>query len=136
MTHVLPVRTGYRVLHVSLQSAYDPALQGAIRYLDYREDCTNAHPYAVMQSDLLLRQGARSYVSKLGYTCGPSTQWLSQAALTTLTAVDFMLIDGPACAAGASCPDFAASAAPITFGYERSLFFCPRQRPIDCSARH
>jgi hypothetical protein len=47
----------------------------------------------------------------------------SRAALplqSSLAAQDFVLLDGPACGAGDSCPDFSASAAPLRFGFVRN----------------
>ncbi len=123
MTHRVPAGPGsLSVLHASTTASYDPASQGAILVIDYAEDCrvqpANLAVYAV-GSTLLLDQGARRFAAT-GSGCA-STGWSSLPSRNALTAAHFTQIAGPGCGVGERCPDFAATAAPLRFGYMRSL---------------
>lgn len=123
MTHRVPAGPGsLSVLHASTMASYDPASQGAILVIDYAEDClvqpANLALYAV-GSTLLLGQGARRFAA-MGSGCA-STGWSSLPSRNALAPADFTQIAGPGCGVSERCPDFAATAAPLRFGYVRSL---------------
>jgi hypothetical protein len=116
-----------RVFYIALAAAYDPASLGAIRVIDYAEECialqTSDTTYT--ESSLVIEQGGRRYLSDDAFhTCVLNT-WSPVASRSGLTAQDFRLFDGPACNAGESCPDFSASAPPLRFGYWRISFGTP-----------
>lgn len=100
---------------------HDPATQGAIRFIDAREDCqtpgtstTNAYIGTVP----MLQQGERRYVGRMNWAlgCSSAPTWIALAPRVGMTAADFTLVDGPACGTGEPCPDFGAGGTPIQFG--------------------
>lgn len=100
---------------------HDPATQGAIRYVDAREDCqtpgtstTNAYIGTVP----MLVQGTRTYVGSANWTlgCSAADTWVPMQTRAGMAAADFRLVDGTACGTGESCPDFGPGGAPIRFG--------------------
>ena len=121
MMHTLPAGpSALQVFHSALNSTYDPATQGAIHAIDYAEDCivqSAATPNLAVESRLLLEQAGRRYVGP-ATTC-KATAWMATPMSKALRAADFVLVDGPPCRAGDSCPDFAGNAASISFGYAR-----------------
>jgi hypothetical protein len=124
MVHAWPKGTdSLRVFNSALASGYDPSSLGAIYVIDFSEDCivsaASASP-AVVASNLLVEQGGRRYVASGSNACF-STAWAPLAARMSLGAADLVLVDGPACGAGESCPDFSAGAAPLRFGYVRDV---------------
>jgi hypothetical protein len=126
MTIQLPAHAlAGRVFYTSLAATYDPRVQGAIRAIDYAEDGISLTPNTstFTESALLLEQSGRTYIGNQRPRSDvlPST-WSPIASQSSLLATDFGLLDGPACAAGESCPDFSASAAPMRFGYWRISF--------------
>jgi hypothetical protein len=125
MVHTMPQGPStLSVFHSSLPSSYDPAVQGAVYVIDYTDDCKllGASPYASLPpftTTLMLEQGARRYLVTPAIDCGVAV-WATAKGQTSLVPSDFVLSSGPACAAGESCPDFSASAAPLRFGYARA----------------
>ena len=120
MVHAMPAGTSsLNVFHASQAASYDPAALGAIHAIDYAEDCSrpSTSTFTAVTSSLLLEQGGRRYFSTASRSCS-SSAW-SVAALSSLAAADFTLVDGPACTAGESCPDFSAGAAALRFGFGR-----------------
>lgn len=121
MTHQMSQGpSSLRVFHSSLTATYDPPSQGAIYVIDYAEDCialSSTTPGFLMDSGLLIEQSGRRYLAARTDYCQPPT-W-STTLRSSLRAKDFVLFDGPACGAAEACPDFAASAAPLRFGYVR-----------------
>lgn len=112
-----------RVFHTSLAASYDPPSQGAIHVIDYREECfrhSTSTTGTSVEATLLLEQGARRYVTPTHVVCSAAV-WVSGGGFLSLGAADFVQIDGPACQASTSCPDFAASAAPLRFGFTRRV---------------
>lgn len=112
-----------RVFHASLAASYDPAAQGAINVIDYREDCIRqgtGTSTSNVQITPLLEQGGRRYVTRGTPLC-VLQPWTSITGFVSLGAADFVQVDGPACQAGASCPDFAATAGPLRFGFTRRV---------------
>ena len=112
-----------RVFHVSLSASYDPPSQGAIHVIDYREDCIRqgtGTSAGNVQATLLLEQGGRRYVTLASTLCTAAV-WAAVDGINSQGAADFVQVDGPVCQAGASCPDFAASAAPLRFGFTRRV---------------
>jgi hypothetical protein len=107
--------------------SYDPTVQGAVRVIDYAEDCIALAPrdLTFTDSQLLLQQGARNYISAVLTDPCLAADWRPVASRASLTAADFVLLDGPACAAGEACPDFSAQALPLRFGYRRISFATP-----------
>jgi len=115
-----------RVFSSSLASTYDPATQGAVYAIDYSEDCIDlppGYPGSTLSS-LVIEQGGRRFLSNTSDGC-LATTWRTGADRASLAPGDFRLFDGPACAAGETCPDFSASAAPMRFGYWRISFGGP-----------
>jgi hypothetical protein len=122
MAHMLPDGpSALQVMHTALGKAYDPATQGAIYVIDYAEDCiapSNSTSTYLVDSRLLVEQTGRRYAAAAFSYCA-GTSWSALPLQSTLEAKDFVLLDGPVCGAGESCPDFSASAAPIRFGFVR-----------------
>lgn len=121
MVHTMPRGPAtLRVAHVAQPSRYDPATQGGIYVIDHTEDClllSNTSGYQVA-SRLLIEQAGRRYVTPWASTC-TSASWGASVPDAALDAAAFVLLDGPACNAGESCPDFSATAAPLRFGFLR-----------------
>lgn len=112
-----------RQFNLSSALAYDPARQGAIKVIDYAEDCSvsSASPaIGFVNSTLLLVQGTRQYVTKAWSACGNSNGWNPRRLWSSLAVADFVLAAGPACTAAEFCPDFSATAAPLRLGYVRA----------------
>lgn len=105
------------VLHRSLTATYDASAQGAIRSIDFTEDCIRTSVEYVPYTVPLIEQGGRSYTAHAPHrrVC-PAGTWQAVGARSSLVADDFVLVDGPACGSGESCPDFGANAAPIELG--------------------
>jgi hypothetical protein len=122
MVHTMPVGPStLNVLHVSQSASYDPPSQGAIYVIDYVEDCivtSNSTSTYLVDSNLLMEQAGRRYAA-VGLTYCQSPGWSALPPRLSFGAKDFVLIDGPACSAGESCPDFSGSAKPLRFGFVR-----------------
>ena len=73
-----------------------------------------------VQATLLLEQGERRYVTVASMLCTAAVRAAADG-FVSLGVADFMQVDGPVCPAGASCPDFSASAAPLRFGFTRRV---------------
>jgi hypothetical protein len=94
--------------------------QGAIHVIDYAEDCIalqNSGSEST-QSSLAIEQAGRHDVSDQSGVC-TQTSWATVADRASQVAANLHQIDGPACGAGESCPDFSASGPPMRFGYFR-----------------
>jgi hypothetical protein len=118
-----------RVSYLSTSISYDPRLSGAVYVIDYAEDCNavQANSSVFTEGWLLLEQGGRQYV---GNARGESVAcslvgWHAMRSQGSLRAQDFVRVDGPACGAGESCPDFSASALPMRFGMARQSSATP-----------
>jgi hypothetical protein len=118
-----PLELDERAVYVSQAFVYDPAAQGAIHVIDYAEDCIalQNNSNESTQSSLAIEQAGRRYVSDQQGLCTQTT-WAPVANRASLVAANFNRIDGPACGAGESCPDFSASGPPMRFGYFRIVF--------------
>jgi hypothetical protein len=124
MVYQVPAGAGWaRLFYASRSAVYDPASQGAIRVIDYAEDCKALHSSetAFMQSSLVIEQGGRRYLSNSHSIC-VATSWSAVTSRASLAVSDFRPFDGPACNAGESCPDFSAVALPLRFGYWRIAY--------------
>lgn len=123
MTHTMPAtQRSLGVLNLSNSAVYDPTLLGAIHVIDYTEDCallSAGNPIFQVYPSLLIEQAGRRYRPKQLAPACYLTTWTAMRGATSLAASDFDLLDGPACSAGQSCPDFSASAAPIRLGFLR-----------------
>jgi hypothetical protein len=121
MVHTLtPGPSSLKVFHLALAATYDPASQGAIHAIDYAEDCIRqpeSTPNYRVQSFLLVEQAGRRYLGA-GADC-TSAGWTAVQKPASLNASALVLIQGPACAAGVSCPDFSAGGATLRFGFIR-----------------
>jgi len=98
--------------HRATGAAYDPAAQGAIYGIDAGIDCIKTGDGEVGVA-LQFEQAGRRYDS------GPmpcTVVWTRTLSRLSLRNTDFVQVDGPACTAGASCPDFSATGAPLNFG--------------------
>ena len=124
MTHTFPAtQQSLGVMNLSASAVYDPAVSGAIRAIDYTEDCAvlgAGNPTFQVFSSLLIEQGGRRYRPNLlaSDSCASAT-WTPQLQAASMASTDFELLDGPACLAGQACPDFSASALPIRLGFVR-----------------
>ncbi|MEP6501803.1 MAG: hypothetical protein ABJD97_00605 [Betaproteobacteria bacterium] len=118
-----PLELDERAIFVSQAFTYDPAAQGAIRVIDYAEDCRALQDSSVesTQSSLVIEQAGRHYGADQYGLC-VQTSWAPVANRASLVAADFHRFDGPACGTGESCPDFSAAGAPMRFGYFRIVF--------------
>jgi hypothetical protein len=97
--------------HGATGATYDPSAQGAIYGIDASVDCIKTGGGQVLLF-VMFEQAGRRYDSLL-VPC--TVVWFGGSRLS-LRATDFVLADGPACAAGATCPDFSATGAPLRFG--------------------
>lgn len=112
--------------HRTALATYEPQVQGAIRFIDYAEDCIvfSASELSYVETGLFFEQGGRRYVTQqLRHLCTART-WARQHR-PSLQQADFRQLDGPACAPGEACPDFSAQGAPLHFGYERLALSMP-----------
>ncbi len=75
-----------------------------------------------MVSFLLVEQAGRRFVANnIGSSDCRLPSWTG-GSRASLRPLNFSQLDGPACAAGATCPDFSASAPPLRFGFWRVAF--------------
>ena len=114
------------VVYLRDDAAYDPAAQGAIRVIDYAEDCRAlvASDLRYAESHLVIEQAGRRYAAVHSNVCKEQT-WSGVANRASLAASDFTLTDGPGCAAAQACPDFSAGAPPLRFGFRRFVWGAP-----------
>ena len=119
-----PQATSGSVGYTSQVASYAPQAQGAVYVIDYSEDGLSLETSSTRsaRSALLLDQAGRRYMAtpadsyaRLGMA------WDVGQDTSSLRAGDFTLLDGPACLAGESCPDFTAAGAPMRFGYWRTV---------------
>lgn len=95
---------------------YDPATQGAIATIEYREDVRTEEPLPAdvqVEVSLAARQGGRVFI--LAPAFRPAVVWsgaFTPVAVTGITAASFLPTEGVQ-------PDFSATGAPITFGFAR-----------------
>ena len=118
MTFMMPPGVGELTLfHEYQAAAYDPASQGAIYLVDFTQDCLALAGTLGAGPQISMTQSGRRYVAGGPTLCG-SSAWSNTTLIPgTFAATDFGLIDGPACAAGESCPNFGADGMPIRFGF-------------------
>jgi hypothetical protein len=114
MVHALPPESTIAVTHLYLGETYDPATQGAIERIDYREDRIEfdpPFPGAAVAGRFVLVQDGQVFV----YTPDPlaftATDWQT-LRVEGLTAADF--------ATDGAQPDFSAAGAPLRFGFIRA----------------
>ncbi len=113
-----PGPSSLSVFHTFQPASYDPASQGAIHVIDFSADCLRASTStsgAAVESGLLIEQGGRRYASAFTPFCAWAA-WGTLPGNASLRTTDFVLVDGPACGTGESCPDFSATAVPLRFG--------------------
>lgn len=101
--------------HLSARAVHDPAVDGAVRVLDYREQCRASAP---AEAALLVEQAGRRYASQGSLACTVDA-WGEPVALLALGPEDLTLLGSEPCPAGQACPDFSASGAPLRFGFRR-----------------
>lgn len=117
-----PQATTGIVGYTSLADTYDPQAQGAVYVIDYVDEGISFETSSTRatRSALLLDQGGRRYIATPAQSYSRlSTVWDVAQDTPSLHAQDFTLLDGPACQAGGSCPDFSSLGAPMRFGYWR-----------------
>jgi hypothetical protein len=109
------------VLYQSNSAVHDPAVDGAIRSIDYAEDCAALlrGTATAVAAKLLIEQNGRLFVSPAPDVACVSSNWEPVGNRSGLRAADFTQLDGPACPATAACPDFSATAAPLRLGFAR-----------------
>jgi hypothetical protein len=104
-----------RIFYSSLSSIYDPNSKGAIHVIDFAEDCiTTSLSFGPVTIPLIEQGGRRFVASKAAAGC--TVNGWSTALHPSLGRDDFVLVDGPACVPGESCPDFSSAGAPIRLG--------------------
>jgi hypothetical protein len=124
MVHMMTAGpSSLRVFNTKLSAVYYPQSLGAIRAIDYAEDCNRvsatSSPFDV-GSFATIEQAGRRYASSRGRGC--LSLWVGNfSPIPSLEASDFEQFDGPACGSGESCPDFSAGGAPLRFGFERRV---------------
>jgi hypothetical protein len=104
------------VLQGSLPSTYDAAQQGPIYVIDFALACNrlSTTTWGETLARPVLEQAGRWFAPRAGAVyCAPIWMAMRQGGYT---ADEFELVAGPACEAGAACPDFSVDAAPIRFG--------------------
>lgn len=124
MTYTIPAGAGTaRRSYARVGATYDPAALGAVRHIDYSEDCLALAPADTLYTEggLVLEQGARRYVWHDPTPC-TSAHWSAGLGRGTLVARDFTLVAGPACGANERCPDFTSAALPLRFGHRRIAY--------------
>lgn len=100
-----------------LPASYDPATQGPVYLIEFRQDCRALAGSLGAVPTVLLEQAGRRYVAG-GPTQCDAAAWSSKVLIPgTFAATDFSLVDGPACGVGESCPNFSATGAPLRFGF-------------------
>lgn len=100
-----------------LGGTYDPAAQGPVYLIDFKQDCRALPGLLGAAPTLLVEQAGRRYVAG-GPTLCDASSWSSRVLIPgTFAAADMHQVDGPGCGAGASCPDFSATGAPLRFGF-------------------
>jgi hypothetical protein len=121
------------VLYLSNSAVHDPAVDGAIRSIDYAEDCAALlrGTATAVEVKLLIEQNGRRFVSPPPAVACVSSSWKPVGNRSALRAADFTQLDGPACPATATCPDFSATAAPLRFGFARVTRSYPNEASTD-----
>ena len=94
---------------------YFPTSQGAILVIDFTEDCNTTSLSFGPALIPLIEQGGRRYIAS-NAAAGCTVNGWSTRMESSIAREEFVLVDGPACGSGESCPDFSASAAPIRLG--------------------
>jgi hypothetical protein len=104
-----------RIFHSRLSAIYSPASQGAIHVIDFAEDTETTSLSFAPSTVPLLEQSGRRFMAP-GFATGHlAGRWRSRRH-PSLTPEAFKLVDGPACGANESCPDFSSAGAPIRLG--------------------
>ena len=121
------------LLYLSNSAVHDPAVEGAIRSIDYAEDCAALLRGTVtsVQSMLLIEQSGRRYLSPAASVACVSSTWKPVANRSALRAADFTQLDGAACPTAPACPDFSATAAPLRLGFARVTRSYPDEASAD-----
>lgn len=113
------------VFHTANTATHDPATQGAIVAIDASVDCLADS--GGVSAAILLEQDGRRFTGASNYC---TTAWTNTVAQASLRAIDFWLMEGPPCAAGATCPDFAASGAPLRLGFATNASTLGEASPV------
>jgi hypothetical protein len=98
-------------------AAYDPASLGPLYAVEFTQDCIALSATFGAGPFFLLEQDGRRYGAGSPSSCESGTWSSPSSAPAYFSAADFVMLDGPACAGGESCPDFSASGKPIHFGF-------------------
>jgi len=115
--YTLPLTpSSVRVFYSALSAIYDPSVQGAIYFIDFSEDCIVVSSAGLLPyTGPMIEQAGRIFVATRSAVYCKTPTWTA-VRRSSLGAEDFELVDGPACAAGESCPDFSGSGAQIRLG--------------------
>jgi len=127
MSYQIPPGTGSAsVTYLRNEALFDPVAMGAIHVIDYAEDCRTLQTSELMsaESHLVFEQAGRRYAAVNSNVC-QSLAWTAVANRGSLRATDFTLVEGVACRAGESCPDFTIGGAPLRFGFRRFVWGAP-----------
>ncbi len=107
------------VFDTLLSASYDPATQGAVYRIAFAQDYIALPGALGLLPALLIEQDGRRYMANGFMSLGTLT-WSVPTFPAVFDASAFYRVDGPACAAGESCPNFSASGQPIRFGFANS----------------
>ena len=130
VTYVMPqTPASVRLFHTPVSGVYDPAAQGAIYVIDFALDCARLAFEGINQVPSvigMIEQGGRRYIPTSDkfdweWYCSPKSYWETALPLSSVSAGEFTLTDGPACGPAEACPDFSAQAAPIRVGFMTSV---------------
>lgn len=120
-TIAMPTGPSKLYLFQAFQPAtYDPATQGAVYIIDFTQDCLALPGSLGVGPTLLIEQDGRRYIAGGPTLCGASAWSNTMLIPPSFGASNFFRVDGPACAAGESCPDFSVTGKPIRFGFANS----------------
>lgn len=109
------------LFNLSGTAVYNPTAQGAVYWIEFSLDCITLAVARGPTNHLhtwlpLLEQGGRRFTldRNAGATCF-APGWFTRGWFG-LDASGFRQIDGPACAAGETCPDFSSQGLPMRLG--------------------
>lgn len=112
-----------RLWHLATSGVYDPAVRGAAYVIDFELDCSRiaweGFPQSPRATPAVVQAGRRFVVSeRTAPAVGCADTWGAVANVRSVVPAELVQVEGPACPAGATCPDFSAQGAPIQLGFQ------------------
>jgi hypothetical protein len=113
-----PPQSSVHIFFTSMSARWDPSSQGPILSVDFAEDCSTVSSYLPFTMPLIEQAGRRFTAPRsVGGTRGcRGTGWYA-VQRPSFAQAHFVLVDGPTCSTGETCPDFSAAGAPMRFGH-------------------